>query len=109
MYGFTLLMKNYVNMKVSLVKNIKTSTNWFNPERGDNIPQTGTDLEKSRQLECLQKQVITNMTGTMQSIWIFCIKTEHKNSYNTFLDILQKLDKLPFLGALDKSALIKNR
>ena len=35
----------------------------FNPEHWDSIPQTGTDLAKSRQLECLQKQVITNMTS----------------------------------------------
>ena len=52
-------------MKNFLVRNIKTSTNRFNPEHWDRIPQTGTDLAKSRQLKCLQKQAIISMTGTL--------------------------------------------
>ena len=39
----TLLMKNYVNMKIFLMRDMKTSTNWFNPEHWNSIPQTGTD------------------------------------------------------------------
>ena len=47
-----------------LVRNIKTGTNRFNPGRWEKIPKTGTVLAKSGQLECLQKQITTNMTGT---------------------------------------------
>ena len=52
-YVFTLLMKNYVNMKKILVRNLKTGTNSFNPGHRGGIPKTGTVQAKPGQLECL--------------------------------------------------------
>ena len=52
-YAFTLLMKNYVNMKDFLVRNLKTGTNRFNPGHWDSIPKPGTVQAKPGQLECL--------------------------------------------------------
>ena len=51
---FTLLIKNYVNMKSFLVRNLKTETIWFNPRHLDSIPKTGTVSAKPRQLKCLK-------------------------------------------------------
>ena len=47
-------MKNYINVKFFLVRNIKTRTNWFNPRHQDSITKSRTALAKSRQLECLE-------------------------------------------------------
>ena len=47
-------MKNYINVKFFLVRNIKTRTNWFNLGHQDSITKSRTALAKSRQLECLE-------------------------------------------------------
>ena len=46
------------------MRNIKTRKNLLNPGHLDSIPKTASVLAKSERLECLQKQVRTNMTAT---------------------------------------------
>ena len=77
MHGFTLLMKNYVNMSIFWWEILK-------PGRIDSIRDTGTVYQKSRQLECLQKQVTTNMTEPYKVPECFYLTTENKNSCDTF-------------------------
>ena len=53
-YVFTPSMKNYVNVKIFLLRNLKTGTDLFNPGHRESIPKTGTVPAKPGQLECLR-------------------------------------------------------
>ena len=50
-YVFTLLIKNYVNMKNYLVRNLKRGANWLNMGHQDSIPKIRTVMAKLQQLE----------------------------------------------------------
>ena len=53
-YVFTPSMKNDVNVKIFLLRNLKSGTDLFNPGHRKSIPKTGTVPAKPGQLECLR-------------------------------------------------------
>ena len=46
--NFLYICVNYVNMKIFLVRNLKTGRSRFNPGHWDSMPKTGTVLGKNR-------------------------------------------------------------